>query len=61
MSIGAPVGVMAIAIDTVSSFCLGSDTAFWNSSQRWSDGGVLEMWWGEVVSDVFDEETFSLL
>ena len=65
MSIGDPVGcsvgVMTVAIDTVGSFCLGSDTAFWNPSQRWSDGGVFGIWRGEVVSDVFDKETFSLL
>lgn len=68
MSVGAPVGtpvgrsvgVKAGAIDTVSSFGIGSNAAFWDSTQGWGDGGVLGVGWGEVVGDVFDEETFAL-
>lgn len=64
VSVGAPVGrsvgAMAGAIDTVFSFGIGSNAALWDSAQGWGDGGVLGVGWGEVMGDVFDEETFAL-
>lgn len=60
-SVGGVSGVMAVAIDTVSSLTFGADTTLWNSAQRWSNAGILRVGWGEVVGDVLNEETFSLI
>lgn len=60
-SVNNVAGVMAVVVDTVSSLTFGSDAALWNSTKRWGDCGVLRVWWGEVVSDVLDKETFTLI
>lgn len=52
---------MALAIDTIASFRVGSNTALWNSTQRWCNFSVLRVWRGQIMSDVFDEEAFALL